>query len=122
MLMDLLALLAENAGGVVSKEEILDRVWKRRFVGESALSRNIADLRRLLGDSERHPSYIETAPKRGYRLVARIERGRQFAGNRIAVLPFQNLSGNPEQEHLADGIIGRHSERGACGDVLAAHS
>ena len=104
MLMDLLVLLAENAGEVVSKEEILDRLWKTRFVGESALSRNIADLRRLLGDSDRHPCYIETVPKRGYRLIATIERGRLFAQNRLAVLPFQNLSSNPEQEYLADGI------------------
>lgn len=104
MLMDLLVLLAENAGEVVSKEEILDRLWKTRFVAESALSRNIADLRRLLGDSDRHPRYIETVPKRGYRLIAAIERGRLFAQNRLAVLPFQNLSSNPEQEYLADGI------------------
>ncbi len=104
MLMDLLVLLAENAGLTVPKDEILDRVWNSRFVGESALTRSVAELRQLLGDSERQPRYIETVPKCGYRLIARVVPGRQFAKNRLAVLPFSNLSGDPEQEYLADGV------------------
>ena len=104
MLMDLLVLLAENAGLAVSKADILDRVWKSRFVGESALTRSVAELRQLLGDSDRQPRYIETVPKCGYRLIARVVPGRQFAKNRLAILPFSNLSGDPEQEYLADGV------------------
>jgi len=104
MLMDLLVLLAEHAGSAVSKDEILDRVWKSRFVGESALTRSIAELRQLLGDIERRPRYIETLPKRGYRVIAAIVPGRQFAENRLAILPFDNLNHDPEQDYLADGI------------------
>jgi TolB-like protein len=104
MLMDLLVLLSEHAGSAVSKDEILDRVWKSRFVGESALTRSIAELRRLLGDSEGCSRYIETLPKRGYRVIAAVVPGRQFAENRLAILPFENLNHDPEQEYLADGI------------------
>ncbi|MBS1856680.1 MAG: winged helix-turn-helix domain-containing protein [Acidobacteria bacterium] len=102
--MDLLVLLAEHAGSAVSKDEILDHVWKSRFVGESALTRSIAELRQLLGDNEHQPQYIETLPKRGYRVIAAIVPGRQFAENRLAILPFENLNHDPDQEYLADGI------------------
>ena len=70
MLMDMLVLLSERAGSVVSKEEILSRVWQNRAVSESTLSRDVAVLRQLLGDDARHPRYIETISKRGFLLVA----------------------------------------------------
>jgi Transcriptional regulatory protein, C terminal len=68
--MDLLAFLASRGGHVVSRDEIIDAVWEGRFIAETTLTRAIADLRRALGDSQRAPQYIETIPKRGYRLVA----------------------------------------------------
>src|SRR5262245_63205103 len=70
--MDLLAFLANSGGRVVSKDEIIDAVWHGRFIAEATLTRSIADLRRALGDDQRSPQYIETIPKRGYRLVARV--------------------------------------------------
>jgi TolB-like protein/DNA-binding winged helix-turn-helix (wHTH) protein/cytochrome c-type biogenesis protein CcmH/NrfG len=72
-LMDLLVCLAESAGEVVSKEDLLDRVWQVAHVSDGTLSHAIAELRRALGDEARHPRYIETIRKRGYRLVAGVQ-------------------------------------------------
>ena len=65
-----LALLHERAGEVVSKEEILERVWSGSFVTDDALWHSIAELRRIFDDDPRNPKVIETLPRRGYRLVA----------------------------------------------------
>ena len=62
--------LAAHAGQVRSKDDIIEAVWADTYVGEAALSRCISELRRTLGDDARDPKYIETLPKRGYRLVA----------------------------------------------------
>ena len=70
--MDLLVFLAGSAGRVVSKDQVIDAVWEGRFIAETTLTRAIADLRRALGDDQRDPRYIETIPKRGYRLVASV--------------------------------------------------
>jgi len=88
---------------VVSKEQILDRVWQGRLVSESALTRNAAELRQALGDSERSPRYIETITKRGYRLIAPVAPGPP-APPRLAVLPFDNLNRAPEEDYFADGM------------------
>ena len=69
-LTDLLVLLARRAGQTVTKETILQEVWARQFVGESGLTRCIAEIRRALNDDARQPKILETIPKRGYRLVA----------------------------------------------------
>ncbi len=103
LLMDLLVLLAGRAGEVVTKDAILDEVWRSRFVSESALTRSIAELRTLLGDARRPPRYIETIPKRGYRLVAVVTSTRSFDEPVVAVLPFENLAGAGE-EYFADGM------------------
>jgi DNA-binding winged helix-turn-helix (wHTH) protein/tetratricopeptide (TPR) repeat protein len=71
--MDVLVYLAEQPGRVVTKEELLEHVWKDTFVADGALFRHISELRRLLGDDSRTPRIIETIPKRGYRLVAPVE-------------------------------------------------
>jgi serine/threonine-protein kinase len=71
-LMDLLVFLAQRAGELASKQEILDEVWPEEFVAESALTRCIAELRQALGDEAAQPRYIETVPKRGYRLIAAV--------------------------------------------------
>lgn len=73
--MAVLVELARDPGAVCSKESLIDAVWADTFVGEAALSRCISELRRVLGDDARNPSYIETLPRRGYRLVARVEPG-----------------------------------------------
>jgi DNA-binding winged helix-turn-helix (wHTH) protein/tetratricopeptide (TPR) repeat protein len=71
--MDALALLAGRRGEVVSKDELIDEVWEGRIISEGTLTNAIAELRRALGDDARDPRFIETIPKRGYRLVCAVE-------------------------------------------------
>jgi len=68
--MDVLCVLAERAGETVSRDDLLNAAWAGRLVVEGALSRVILSLRTALGDDARAPTYIETVPKRGYRLLA----------------------------------------------------
>ena len=68
--MDVLVYLAAHPERVVSKEELIEAVWCGSFVEEGALSQAIHSLRKALGDDARQPRYIQTLPKRGYRLVA----------------------------------------------------
>lgn len=68
--MDVLVVLARHAGRVVSKDEILDAVWPDTAIADGALFRYVSLLRQALGDDRRQPRYIETIPKRGYRLIA----------------------------------------------------
>jgi len=108
-LMDLLVFLAAHAGDVVTKDQILDGVWQQRFVAESVLSRSIADLRQLLDDDAERPRFIETVPKRGYRLIAggvRRDGGPADAAARpsIVVLPFVDLAPGRDQEYFCDGL------------------
>jgi DNA-binding winged helix-turn-helix (wHTH) protein/tetratricopeptide (TPR) repeat protein/TolB-like protein len=70
--MQVLAFLAERAGRVVSKQEILAEVWKGTFVSEEVLPNAIWELRKALGDDAKRPRYIQTLPKKGYRLIARV--------------------------------------------------
>ena len=73
--MDVLALLAQRAGTVVSREELFAAIWPGLVVGDEALSQSIGKLRRALGDDPQSPSYIETIAKRGYRLKAPVRQG-----------------------------------------------
>ena len=69
---DLLAFLAERAGEVVGTEEILSEVWRGLVVTDQSLYQAVAKLRKALGDTAAQASYIETVPKRGYRLIAEV--------------------------------------------------
>lgn len=69
-----LSMLAEAAGGVVSRKELLDRAWPEVTVGEEVLTQAIAELRRAFQDSARAPLFIETVHKAGYRLLAPVRR------------------------------------------------
>ena len=72
--MEVLLYLVDQAGQVCTRQEILDGVWgEGAFVGEEALSHCIWDLRRALGDDARKPRFIQTLPRRGYRLIAAVE-------------------------------------------------
>lgn len=104
MLMDLLVLLAENAGKVVSRDELTAGVRDERFVSESTLSRDIAVLRQLLDDDTKRPRYVETIPKRGFRLVAPVAAAEPGGAPRVAVLPFENLGRRFDDDALVDGF------------------
>jgi TolB-like protein/DNA-binding winged helix-turn-helix (wHTH) protein/Tfp pilus assembly protein PilF len=69
-IMQVLVTLAEQPGTVLSKEHILRQVWPETFVSEEVLTRSISELRRVFEDNPREPTYIQTIPKGGYRLLA----------------------------------------------------
>lgn len=109
----LLALI-EQHGNVVTKESLLERVWKDTFVEEGVLSRNICDIRKALGDGN-GKRYIETAPKIGYRFVHPVsvtddsDRPNRFTS--LAVLPFRLIAADDTNRYLglalADAVIAR---------------
>ncbi len=107
---DTLLMLVENAGNLVEKEELLKKVWPDTFVGEGSLTRTISVLRQALADDADRHQYIVTIPKRGYRFVEPVESvapGPARSGAEkvmLAVLPFENLSGDKRQEFLSDGL------------------
>lgn len=68
--MRLLVCLAERPGEIVSIEELLDRVWSGVTVAPDSVYQAVASLRRILGDDSKQPTYIATAPRLGYQLVA----------------------------------------------------
>src|SRR5688572_26024500 len=70
--MEVLMVLAEHGGEVISREKLLADVWAGVVVGDEALTQSIIKLRRAFGDNPREPAYIETISKRGYRLIARV--------------------------------------------------
>jgi len=70
---DLLVLLVESHGRVLTKKEILDRLWTDTAVTDNALTRIVAQLRKALGDDARESKYIETVPTRGYRWLADVQ-------------------------------------------------
>jgi DNA-binding winged helix-turn-helix (wHTH) protein len=72
--MQVLLYLAEHKGEVVTYGELLDALWPKRVVGEDAVHRRVADLRRHMGDSTSDPKYIQTIHKKGYRLIAPVKR------------------------------------------------
>jgi pimeloyl-ACP methyl ester carboxylesterase len=69
---DLLLLLASNAGKILTRESIYQVLWPDVFVDDHALSVQIAELRKALGDSPKNPALIETRPRRGYRFLPEV--------------------------------------------------
>ncbi|MDX8459169.1 winged helix-turn-helix domain-containing tetratricopeptide repeat protein [Mesorhizobium humile] len=115
----LLRLLIQNAGVPVSKDALIDAGWGGSAVADNNLTVQIAALRRVLADAANVESWIETLPRRGYRYVGptAVTVPETSAATRaksapslpekpsVAVLPFSNLSGDPQQEYFADGMV-----------------
>ena len=72
-MMDVLVCLASHTGELVERQTLIDTVWATEFISENILTRAIAELRNVLGDDAKNPSFIETIHRRGYRLIAPVE-------------------------------------------------
>jgi TolB-like protein len=102
--MQVLVALARRRGEVVSRDELIDACWRGRIVGDDAVSRCVAALRRLAA-SWGGP-VIETVARVGYRLdeVAAQRAEASAAAALLAVLPFDNLSDESELAHFSTGV------------------
>ena len=69
---DILVTLIERNGLLVTKDELMKKIWPDSFVEEANLTVNVSALRKALGDTPEHQQYIETVPKLGYRFMARV--------------------------------------------------
>jgi len=76
---DILTVLVRRAGQVVTKAELMDLVWPGVFVDEVNLAQHVSALRKLLGDSTKHPSFIATIPRQGYQFIARVSEAASAA-------------------------------------------
>jgi DNA-binding winged helix-turn-helix (wHTH) protein/tetratricopeptide (TPR) repeat protein len=106
--MQVLLCLAERAGEVVTRDDLGERVWRPAVVTDDALTRVISELRRALGDRPGKRQFIETIPKRGYRLVAPVQplaaaEAGEASSATIAVLPFQAI-GTGMSDAIAEGL------------------
>jgi TolB-like protein len=116
---DLLVHLIRHRDRVVTKDDLLASVWRKRAISESALFNRINAARSALGDSGERQRLIRTLPRRGLRFVGAV---REEAGDAaeagphkppsgladkpsIAVLPFANLGGGADQEYFIDGVV-----------------
>lgn len=124
---DLLAYLVEHRERVVSRDDLIATVWGGRIVSESTLASHINAVRNAVGDNGQQQRVIRTIARKGFRFTAEVKdtdtsaevdlpgaessrsddilaRPRPTKPS-IAVLPFVNLSGDPEQDYLADGVV-----------------
>ncbi len=121
---DLLEYLIRNKARVVSKDDLINAIWNGRVVSDMALTTRINAARSVIGDTGDAQRLIKTLPRKGFRFIGivREEGQRSDADTRsgpeaepqrlklpdkpsIAVLPFANLSSDPEQGYFADGMV-----------------
>lgn len=125
-LFETLAILVENSGHILEKDDLMKRLWPDSFVEESSLAQNIFQLRKVLKDGESTRRYIETVPKRGYRFSADVieisydddeaaasflTKARSFKDDKtrptvksLAILPFKPLGREKADEYLGLGM------------------
>ena len=126
----LISHLAANPGQVLSRDDLIEAIWDGRLVSDSAIASRINTARRILGDDGSAQKIIRTIPKRGFRFEIDTKPAESAAPKlpdkpSIAVLPFENMSGDAEQDYFSDGItddiiteLSRHKEL----FVIARHS
>lgn len=107
--MDLLVLLVTRRGELITRDDIIRRLWSKNvFVEvETGVNTAIRKIRQALNDSPESPTFIETVTGKGYRFVASVEvipAAPVVEGIMLAVLPFVNVNGDPEREYIADGL------------------
>jgi adenylate cyclase len=115
--LEVLVALVESAGDTVHKDKLIARVWPDTFVDEGNLRFQVATLRKALGGGRGGNRFIANISGRGYTFVAPVMRERAYADNALAggaalpdkpslaVLPFQNMSGDAAQEYFVDGMV-----------------
>ncbi|MBR1286831.1 winged helix-turn-helix domain-containing protein [Bradyrhizobium sp. AUGA SZCCT0177] len=121
---DLLEYLIRNRERVVSRDDLINAVWNGRIVSDAALTTRLNAARNAIGDSGDKQRLIKTLPRKGFRFVGAVQEGQTLATASassapndgatqrsfspphlsIVVLPFSNLSGDPEQDYFVDGV------------------
>jgi TolB-like protein/tetratricopeptide (TPR) repeat protein len=110
--MDLLILLVQRRRELVSRNDIVERLWGTDVFVDADMGVNTAirKIRQVLGDAPETPSFVETVSGKGYRFIAEVEAVQPSptpSASRavtLAVLPFENLGGTPEHDYIADGF------------------
>jgi TolB-like protein len=122
---DLLDYLIRNREHVVSKDDLINAIWNGRVVSDAALTTRLNVARSVIGDTGYEQRLIKTLPRKGFRFIGPVREVQEpgctaVTDNRveppkpaltlpdkpsIAILPFTNLSSDPEQEYFADGIV-----------------
>jgi TolB-like protein/Flp pilus assembly protein TadD len=108
--MDLLLFLIARRGELVSRDQIVEKLWgKDVFLdAEHGVNTAVRKVRLALEDHPTHPRFVQTTPGKGYRFIASVhevsEQEKEPGRVMLAVLPFLNLGGNPSDDYLSDGL------------------